>query len=202
MEHQRLEKILNENAGWEEYTSIAIQFSQEGTASQWNLGDVLVRVADLKVEDPLLKDKADTLKKFCREIGVTYSSAKEMAKIAQGVEPGLRDERLSYSHFRVIIRHNQAGSDLVNWIEQAIDDNLTVAELDKKIREKLGKATITPKSIRGVLRAFAKKEETLTDDDIIEALREHPEDVVEELKLATALLKRFKTAWNGLKGEA
>lgn len=127
------QRMLDSIVSYDEAVSFGADCIEQHALSNWALGDLAARVARLRPDDPLVEEKAATLRKFAAAIGEKYARVRMLAAISHAVPPEDRSPALSHSHYRVLVQAGFERSVLLSWAARAEDLGWNSAALAREV---------------------------------------------------------------------
>lgn len=112
---------------YEEWYGALKQVAAYDGAIQWWIGDLAA--ADGRVINGVKSDAYDQLEK---ETGLVYGTIKNCKMVAQAVDLSYRNDRLSFTHHMAVAPLQP--EDQKRWLQKAVDEGLTVAQLRRAIK--------------------------------------------------------------------
>lgn len=180
---------LPEIETWDEAVSVGIDLVVNESESAWALGDLANRIVKIRRDDPNLRGKTATLKKFAGELNMTYASLQKYALTSRHVESGLRTTlpAVTHGHWREIIAKGYRGSDAMEWAIKCGDERWAVTRLRGELRP----AANTPDPVRW-LKGMAAVARRIGYEDVEACFRADPEDLSGEIKDVGQILEWFE----------
>jgi hypothetical protein len=111
---------LEQKISWEEAVSIGLELRENKDNSQWNLGDLA-----LKVEKSY---GVDSLAKLAIEININKNSLSQYRRVSRAFPPETRSKILSHRHHLILAGQD----DRFNLLRECEEQNITTSQLEKK----------------------------------------------------------------------
>lgn len=198
MNNGDFQHALDSLMSFDDAVSLGADCIEHHALSSWALGDLAARVAELRPGDPLVAEKAETLRKFAAAIKQRYSRVKELAAISHAVPPEIRSPALSHSHYRVIVKAGCTHDQLIAWAARAEDAGWNAEGLAREIKKSKTTARNTldrhAKDALDFLARGSSLAHDVTDSGALRVALAHPEEIDRALVLIRAAITRFERA--------
>ena len=189
---------LDSLTSFDEACSLGADCIEKHALSNWQLGDLACRVADIRPDDPLVEEKAATLRKFAAAINVQYARVKQLADIARAVPLDYRSPALSHSHYRVLVQSRLPFAQMLAWAAKAEDGRWNAAGLAKELAKTRDTRRDSPDRERADALLFLQRGLGLARDvtaaGALAVAVESPEEINRALSAMAMATRIFKDA--------